>query len=472
MDQTMNDFHILLPSNASMNYFPNNTPDHYKTKLAHPIALKGEWECCLSEVTLPGKYFTIHPEYNDSYTIETIENIEEFTLLPEFNISLYNENHSDFVEGVNANIKKVFKDPLVIFSVITKTNVKMLNIIIKPYVEMRITAEKGCNFLRVLHLNPNVDDITPGFTRGANISSPRYNPPNVEMFKNQEITISVKRPILKTKHEIVLNNLLQKDVFDQISEKIIYETRNNLAHFKTVGNKVFLQQKSNVEITMNRNSCPKLMDALNLKNEVHTIRGDHQFDYSEIVADDVKMEKFEIIEYEKFPIIRKESKTLQLNIPSGMYQNSKDFFKEFQHIYLRELFDSKVELVVRNNTKVTFNEKLSNILGFIANSFTEGSYKSDYILELRAGISEVYVYCDIVSSSLVGDVSAPILKIIPIANEYKEQIVKQFSVPLYFPIKKHHFDVIEIELVTSSGTPIKFLSGKTNIVLSFRRKIL
>ncbi|GFW62206.1 uncharacterized protein TNCV_1686371 [Trichonephila clavipes] len=113
---------------------------------------------------------------------------------------------------------------------------------------------------------------------------------------------------------------------------------------------------------------------------------------------------------------------------------------------------------------------MSNMLGFRTNTFMEGNYTSDYILELRAGITEVYVYYDIIAPSLVGDVSASILKIIPIANEYKEQIAKQFTAPLYFPIRKNYFDIIEIELVTSSGTPIKFISGKTNLVLSFRRK--
>ncbi|GFY22701.1 uncharacterized protein TNCV_2179621 [Trichonephila clavipes] len=116
-----------------------------------------------------------------------------------------------------------------------------------------------------------------------------------------------------------------------------------------------------------------------------------------------------------------------------MYQHADALFKEFKYIVLRELVDSKVAMSVPLHTKVTFGEKLSNMLGFRMNTFTEGNYTSDYILELRAGITEVYVYCDIIAPSLVGDVSASILKIIPIANEYKEQIAKQFTVPLYFP---------------------------------------
>ncbi|GFY22032.1 uncharacterized protein TNCV_3296761 [Trichonephila clavipes] len=452
-----------------MNYFPNNTPDHFQTKLAYPITLSGEWECCLTEITIPGKYFTIHPDYNDYYSIETVEDIESTTLLPEINIPLYNKDYSDFVEGVNANIKKLLNNPPVLFSVIqNKIKIKL-----NPYWEMTITAEKGNNFLRLLQLDPNKDDVTPGFSEGASITR-NYSAPNVEIFKNQEFTIALKKPIVKKTHEIIVRDMEDRDIFDQITEKIIHKTGDVLAFFKTHKNKVIITLKSNVELIMNRNSCSKLMDALNIKNESYIIHNENfpvRFDYSEL-ADKALNEKFQLIEYETFSVIHKVQKSYRLKIRSGMYQQSADFFKEFKYILLRELVDSKVEMNVPANTKVTFGEKLSNMLGFQMNTFTEGNYKSDYILELRAGITEVYVYCNIISSSLVGDVSAPILKIIPIANEYKEQIVKQFTVPLYFPVKKHHFDVIEIELVTSSGTPIKFLSGKTNIVLSFRRKIV
>ncbi|GBO42276.1 hypothetical protein AVEN_173274-1 [Araneus ventricosus] len=155
-----------------------------------------------------------------------------------------------------------------------------------------------------------------------------------------------------------------------------------------------------------------------------------------------------------------------------MYQNAKDLFKEFKFISLRLSADSRVGLHVPQHTVVTFGEKLKDLLGFSRQTFDHGDYKSEYVLELRAGITEVYVYCDIVSPSLVGDSLASILKIIPVANEHSEQIVKNFSVPLYFRVKKQFFDVIEIEMRTSSGTPIKFISGKTNLVLSFRKKII
>ncbi|GFQ79684.1 uncharacterized protein TNCT_382711 [Trichonephila clavata] len=91
-----------------MKVFPLNTPDHFRTKLARPITLNGEWECCLSEATIPGKYFTVHPGYNDFYSIQREIDVETETLLPKFDIPLYNDDHADFVAGFNANVKKNF----------------------------------------------------------------------------------------------------------------------------------------------------------------------------------------------------------------------------------------------------------------------------------------------------------------------------------------------------------------------------
>ncbi|GBL66040.1 hypothetical protein AVEN_190431-1 [Araneus ventricosus] len=155
-----------------------------------------------------------------------------------------------------------------------------------------------------------------------------------------------------------------------------------------------------------------------------------------------------------------------------MYQTAQDLFKEFQFITLKLSSDSRVRLQVPSHTSVTFGEKLRDMLGFTQDTFEHGDYKAEYVLELRAGITEIYVYCDIIAPSLVGDSLASILKIIPIANEHNEQIVKNFSVPLYFRVKKQFFDSVELILKTSSGSDVKFISGKTNVVLSFRKKII
>ena len=46
-------FYLTLPSNSSMNYYPNNTLAHYTTALAQEVDLSGRWEVGLSEIQYP-----------------------------------------------------------------------------------------------------------------------------------------------------------------------------------------------------------------------------------------------------------------------------------------------------------------------------------------------------------------------------------------------------------------------------------
>ncbi|GBO15550.1 hypothetical protein AVEN_196089-1 [Araneus ventricosus] len=451
-----------------MQYFPDNSPNHFRTKLTRPITLNGEWECCLSEVTIPGKYFTIQPHYNDFYSVIREIDVPEETLHSTFNIPLYNEDHEEFVSGFNANMKNIFTDIPLVFTHIK--NKRQLKVELKRGFDWNITAEKGNQLLRVLGLDPNKNFSIPHKPGGFTVIR-RYQPPNREIFKNQEIQLVAREPILDDTYEIKLE---EGDLLKQIELKLSEAGLSNEVKFSESNGQIIVTLQFNINIEFKKNFCPRLMTALNIIDDAYVILGEQskmQFPYTRPV-ESIKGESFRVTAYKTFPTTRKETKTATFLIPSGMYQNAKDLFKEFKFISLRLSADSRVGLHVPQHTVVTFGEKLKDLLGFSRQTFDHGDYKSEYVLELRAGITEVYVYCDIVSPSLVGDSLASILKIIPVANEHSEQIVKTFSVPLYFRVKKQFFDVIEIEMRTSSGTPIKFISGKTNLVLSFRKKII
>jgi len=49
----MSRFYLTLPSNSSMDYYPENTVARYTTKLANTIQLEGDWEVGLLEMSAP-----------------------------------------------------------------------------------------------------------------------------------------------------------------------------------------------------------------------------------------------------------------------------------------------------------------------------------------------------------------------------------------------------------------------------------
>lgn len=58
----MSSFFITLPSNSSMNYYPNNMLSNYVTKLPRAIELVNQYECGLNECHYPITYYVTDDE--------------------------------------------------------------------------------------------------------------------------------------------------------------------------------------------------------------------------------------------------------------------------------------------------------------------------------------------------------------------------------------------------------------------------
>ena len=52
-------FHLTLPSNSSVDYYPENTVARFTTKLPNNIDLDGEWEVALSETSVPLRVYNV-----------------------------------------------------------------------------------------------------------------------------------------------------------------------------------------------------------------------------------------------------------------------------------------------------------------------------------------------------------------------------------------------------------------------------
>ena len=58
----MSHFYLTLPSNSSMDYYPENTVARYTTKLANTIELECNWEVGLLEMSTPVELVNIVEE--------------------------------------------------------------------------------------------------------------------------------------------------------------------------------------------------------------------------------------------------------------------------------------------------------------------------------------------------------------------------------------------------------------------------
>lgn len=105
----MDQFFVVLPSDSSMNYFPDNTVARYKTKLVHPICIEGDYEVALTELIYPLNFHNFVPKDKCSlhYPPTSMD-------ISQIGMSCYNlvnwELQSGYFENVNKLIDHLNKD--------------------------------------------------------------------------------------------------------------------------------------------------------------------------------------------------------------------------------------------------------------------------------------------------------------------------------------------------------------------------
>ncbi|KAF8783475.1 hypothetical protein HNY73_013632 [Argiope bruennichi] len=140
-----------------------------------------------------------------------------------------------------------------------------------------------------------------------------------------------------------------------------------------------------------------------------------------------------------------------MELQVGFYKNSEQLFGSFKHLAFNHLANNKIKIHIPENSTLTLQEGLRDLLGFKESTLNGGTHISDYQLELDGGITEIYVYSDIIESHFVGITMLPLLRIIPVMSKKEDQIVINYQRPLYFPLRKNYIDCIEIELRSRSG---------------------
>ena len=91
----MDDFYIVLPSNSSMDIYPENTTTHFTTHLPHQVHVQDTWKVALTKVQIPLtlqhvrhdfseneiRYFCAEPNIDTLHVIEYHGLIKEVCLI-------------------------------------------------------------------------------------------------------------------------------------------------------------------------------------------------------------------------------------------------------------------------------------------------------------------------------------------------------------------------------------------------------
>ena len=164
-----------------------------------------------------------------------------------------------------------------------------------------------------------------------------------------------------------------------------------------------------------------------------------------------------------------------LYLPSDEYDDPATLMKDFitmkQNYFIVKYDEKTKEIEINCNhpyASFTFSDTLLHILGFNQNSFTLGN---TYHGKLFTGDdpSTMFVYCDLIEYVTVGDKRAPLLRTFGMEKSLNDVVHRNFPNPVYVPVQKKSFDSIEMNIMTDTGDPMPFASGKSVILLHFRR---
>jgi hypothetical protein len=70
-------FRLTLPSNASMNYFPDNTLSNFTIKPPVPIVGGEDYECALSKIIFPNRFINVRTPNNSAIVRRNVGSEEE-----------------------------------------------------------------------------------------------------------------------------------------------------------------------------------------------------------------------------------------------------------------------------------------------------------------------------------------------------------------------------------------------------------
>lgn len=191
--------------------------------------------------------------------------------------------------------------------------------------------------------------------------------------------------------------------------------------------------------------------------------------------------------------------TIKCTINPGVYSNGKHVINEinkaiqrkikiifgnditFEVLYSPASDRPKLNYIINNkilkgNLGILFSDTLYQKLGGTDNNHVflpfEPILKSfPFTINLNSNSDKMFIYSDIIEYNLLGNLEAPILRIVPLnKGSTANQVHKEFVHKHYLPIAKSSFDEIKIVIRGETGIPIYFASGKTILKLHFKEK--
>jgi len=166
------------------------------------------------------------------------------------------------------------------------------------------------------------------------------------------------------------------------------------------------------------------------------------------------------------------------SLPTGYYEDVLVVTRKLNSVMVRPFVAfryqmKRIKLVISGSYDVEFSEALAKMLGYTAGVKYQARstpYTASQVVNLSSvNIPTLYLYCDVLKHIVVGDIMAPLLRVVNMEGTKGVAMHQIMNPPLYVPLHKKNFDTIEINIMTDTGKPVPFTDGKSVVVLEFKR---
>jgi hypothetical protein len=170
-------------------------------------------------------------------------------------------------------------------------------------------------------------------------------------------------------------------------------------------------------------------------------------------------------------------------ITDGFYHSVKDILHAITNMdafegRIKLSFDSitkHVRVELRKNAKIRFKDGLARMLGFYP-VWCQDQYPivrtSPLIADPCGDYRVLMLYSDIIEPQVVGDVFAPLLRIVNVKGRDGDMVLEQYDRPHYLPVSRKMIETLEIVIRTHTGDLTPFERGRSYVKLHFRQKYL
>ena len=440
---------MTLPSNSSMNVFPDNTLTTFNTLLPEYITAPVPLECALQEITCPTSWYNV---------------------LPETVVVIQGDKMQRTSTAVSAKrLQAVLMKRSSVFFPHKKPPDLLLNRSVSRtrHTSIEHCLQRGVEISRTQHaVNPTYRPPNPPVDSKAATEAPSGGTPanhGVETdLTHKDTADETPEMEIPPEAETTEEDEEAENSEEAVSDAVATDTESmKQLRYDEVG--VFISPVgltlglTNAELRLVKHEINiKTLDRLVSELNFPTRRTYRAFSLPGIYLED----NIALVGYlnryfsKRNPTVVRELKRLFKNPKAQVFSYNR--------------FTMKCTISLPPHVILQLPRNLGLQLGFGGGSFLIGKTEGDAVVDLMFRAQTVYVYTDIVKHSIVGDKRAPLLRVVNVNPYLGDTQTVTFQPLIYQPLSRSSFRQIAVYLRDSTGQPIPFERGAVTVVLAFR----